>query len=426
MAVSKINFICSDFSYAPQVAIDWNTIPQPRNPSWFTLLKKVLVTGGEPLNIDSITVVDKVVRVVTTAKNFVSVPGAKLEIAGTGVAMIDQRQELSEVFTDGFSFTVDTPDAVYTNGVTYNYASLGWQLLDQDANRLLVRSGSGAMTPFNILFSRERSRDNSYNCICYYVNYGATSFKDLLLVSPERLQDQYYFPSRVEVANDNLKTMYWIYGDDAILYVCSGGDTTTLNNFHFTSLISVGESKSLNNSTSHLFMFGRHSSNISAHDFSANGYAYTSSPFAYTGDGTYSFGNPTNLSAHLGYYFNKTSKDSFLRSSGYYANSFTVKISGSVLTSASTFINSYSFLPTYLLNENFNKIGFIPGFYYIDFNVSLLNPSNKNFISYKTVLNSKPKKTVIVKYGSPQGTNLTTFSTTLGVSVLLDLTGPIR
>ena len=420
--VSRINLASSDFAYCPKILSNNNG--QQRNADLFTTLKKVLTFGGDLQGIESLTITDKKVRVITQDKNFFTVPGVKFDISGTGVTDIDTRHEVTEVFTDGFSFDLDIANAIYTNGLSFAQSPLGWTLLEQDANRLLFRSGQSAVTPFNVYFERRYNTKGAAGYAIYvHFNYDATNFNDLIRTHPVIANGGFLLGSRLEnvgYEGTNYKNNYWIYGDDAILYLGFGSSSNTTD-FNSISLMCIGESGLLGNSIPVPFVLGCSAPTMGGHWFSNN---YNVSVLGISNHSNEAVGTFTGN----GYYFVKHVEDNFLVFDAHYTNNYSRHYSGLKSSPITQYnINSYSFLPTYLLNEYFFRIGTIPGFYYLDFNVYSLNPESKNITPYKMLVNNKLRNTAILKFAQSTIVNRGAEpSTTVGCFGLVDLTGPIR
>ena len=238
MTVSKVNFICDRFSYAPAFTT---------GAAFQELILKFMVTGFDPLTIESITVLDNVARVVTSEKAFYSVPGVKMNIDGTGVPEIDTRQEISEVFSDGFSFEVEASNGTYTNGLTYTPSPLGWSLVQQDSKRLLLRSGSGATQEFNFLIDEMVSTANANQpWKIGSVYYDANNFNECINGYPGLggMINRSLLPINMAIGYGDIPMHYWLYGDDAVV-VITGLRTnfwgTKKGHYGFNSVFAIGE-----------------------------------------------------------------------------------------------------------------------------------------------------------------------------------------
>lgn len=118
---------------------------------------KAMVSGFGPYPVISVKVVDKVATVDIGQKARLY-GGVKINIDGTGVAVLDTWHEIDKVDGNTFTFNVDAPNGNYTAGITMGYPSLGWSLADRDGNNYLFKSGvSGTSTHYvRISFNKDR------------------------------------------------------------------------------------------------------------------------------------------------------------------------------------------------------------------------------------------------------------------------------
>lgn len=260
MAAPRINYLAANFSYAPELT----------KANFMDALTKFLVSGFGPFNIEKIKVTDKVVRVTTTEKNFYSVPGCKLAIAGTNVAALDDSHELIEVFNDGFSFALDTPNAEFTNGLTYSVPSLGWTLVKQTAVITIYQS-TAAITPFYVIITKRNSggfTDNRYDQHCVQVCYDLDEFQEPTKPYPANTAEFamsmpiHPFTLSYTPNSFNAKMIWFFYGDGAMFTANCDTDTTyttadiRAGRMGALAGIAVGETKKIGNNLPYTFISG--------------------------------------------------------------------------------------------------------------------------------------------------------------------------
>lgn len=224
MAASRINFMAANFSYAPDLT----------KTNFMDAVTKFMVSGFGPFNIDKIKVTDKVVRVTTSEKNFYSLPGCKLAISGTGVAALDDRHELLDIYKDGFSFALDTPNAEFTNGLTYSVPSLGWTLVKQTAVQTIYRS-TDAVTPFYLIINKRAVGgyvDVRYDYHTIYIAYNLDEAQEPIAQYPTPQTDSVQMLpihpyTNYSAANLAARFNYFFYGDGASVIIAGDAGTTT-------------------------------------------------------------------------------------------------------------------------------------------------------------------------------------------------------
>lgn len=420
MAVSNVNMISSYFSYGPKnVAIN----------QVFETLIKFMVSGFDPLNIDSLTVTDGVARVVTTEKNFNSLPGCKMVITGTGVSSLDTRQEIEEVFSDGFTFLTDASNGAYTNGVQYYTPGLGWSLIKSTELQLILKSGSSAITPFYLIFNLLKT--NSY-CITSHIAFDLDVNNNPINYYPVTTTQIYKLLPFTNMAPTMHRATFF-YGDDAFVIIgCRVINAPTdddINYFRYGSYVGFGESVSNENNIPLVVNFG----------------IPKTFDFIYLTQTTYSYGQDAFSEVISGYNYtpNTSNVDYFFQNAHYKINNtlrtFLVKAkapsnslinwSGRVANSASFYTYSIRKLEYQRLNivdENYNTVGFMPGVYYI--NRLSENVYLKPFTSVKLNIKNKLRKCFFLKGGiSNYSYNGNGSNSIIGFSIsILDLTGPIR
>lgn len=434
MAVSRVNFIASNFSYAPSVT----------KGNFIDTLTKFMVSGIGPFTIEKIEVVDKVARVTTTEKNFISLPGVKLSIDGTGNTSVDDRHELIAVFFDGFSFEVDTPDAVWTNGVTYSVPSLGWSLIKQTSVQSIFRSSTDAVIPFYLIITVKGAQTSSYPDERYNYHQVQLCYKlteDLIPINP---YPQFFQGSNhvlpihqyTAVSSNtlwNYRALYYFYGDGAVINVAADfrpytADEIKTNIMWGLASTSVGEARGISNALPYHYICGQR--------ISAASWLTTTIGIATNA------GSATSQ-AFAGYYGSASTLDTTCIGSKiddeeiYYADGgitfprrLTGFYSGYRLVNLPNFITNQSEIvmtPMDLTDYNLARLGEIPGIYALD-----NRPFNMEGVSQKsleTIVRGIKKRGAYVRASSA------TSSTNGGGSqtgpandaiAFIDLTGPIR
>lgn len=260
MAAPRINYLAANFSYAPELT----------KANYLDALTKFLVSGFGPFNIEKIKVTNKVVRVTTTEKNFYSVPGCKLAIAGTNVAAIDDSHELTEIFIDGFSFALDTPNAEFTNGLTYSVPSLGWTLVRQTAVITIYQS-TAALIPFYVIITKRNAggyTDNRYDQHCIQVCYDLDEFQEPIKPYPSITAESaismpiHPFTLTNNPTNFNAKMIWFFYGDGGMFIAnCDAATDYTTADIRAGRMgslagMGVGETKKIGSNLPYTFLTG--------------------------------------------------------------------------------------------------------------------------------------------------------------------------
>ncbi len=412
MTVSKVNFICDKFSYAPAFT---------NGEGFQDTILKFMVTGFDPLTIESITVLDNVARVVTSEKAFYSVPGVKLNIDGTGVPELDTRQEISEVFSDGFAFEVEASDGAYTNGLTYSVAPLGWTLLQQDSKRLLLRSGSGATQEFNFLIDEMISTTNSNQpWRIGSVYYDVNNFNECVNGFPGLggLVNRSLLPINMAIGYGDIPYFYWLYGDDAFVVITglrANWWAARKGHYGFNSVFAVGEIINTINDDVYHYCGGTND---------------TGSINPYYGNFMNNYSNIVFGGEYQG------SSPSFWASYGFRVGKNTPYVQFAQGRSPFPIINRSGAARAYSLttktivrqievaDSSGSTIGKIPGVYAIDGrDISVANP-NSALIPKRLILGNNKKRNCV--FVGAYGSGSLTSSAAYPSAYMLNLTGPIR
>jgi hypothetical protein len=431
MASSRVNFMAANFSYAPYVT----------KANFMETLTKFLVSGFGPFNIDSIKVTNKVARVVTSEKKFYSLPGCKLAISGTGVTALDDSHEIVEVFRDGFSFEIDTPDREFTNGLTYSVPSLGWTLVKQTAILTIYKSESAAV-PFYVVIKRQfigNTADNRYNyhlvSVCYEVDADGEPKANWPNLSSEFVQVMpiHAYSLEANPTQFNAGIAWYFYGDPAMFLTVANAATTNTEStirdgmtLVGGSSTFVGEAKSNRNSIpltaicgtrvgiadlgsmrSIAWQFGNNTSPVMC------GYISSASTFAdaYIGARTHA-GTPNYTLGGATYpkiKYQDWSGGRTIREVPFIPN-----------------ISEFNFLQMEIIDRNGYRSGYYPGIWAIDNRPYGIETVNHR--PFNLTINNRNKRGVLVRSSSNGGNGSGGSSTNPDNDAItwLDLSGPIR
>jgi len=432
MAASNINLITSNFSYVPNITTQGD----------FTdFIINFLVNGFDPLPIESITVTNKVARVITVEKSFLSCGGCKMVIAGTGVTAIDTKQEIEDIFYDGFSFNVDSPDATYTNtGMTYVTPPLGWELTYRDNSNIIFRNGPSSNNRFNFVISPILIDTNKNGFVKGYLTFDANDIKSIKQTIPFQTNNEILFPIPIDVINTGNPITFWIYGDDSFVIVTASKNSINLN---YGPQTTKATKFHCNNTA---FAFGQ-VINITS-----------DAPLFYVNGGTYNTANyinntGTNGNSLLTYLHDGSAINMYMTSysskqiTGAIRNNngdlrgvnltiqpnFTINITpagaarSGYMTNNVRNLNNNLITKTYLgdQNNNYEWMGIIPGLYQ-EYFAYLTNNVLKPFKRYKMTIDNKVRNFVTIGTSLPYDAAPSWQSNTYLSSISLDLTGPIR
>lgn len=432
MAANRINYMSANFSYAPLLT----------KANYLDALTKFLVSGFGPFDIEKIKVTGKVARVTTTEKNFYSVPGCKLSIAGTGVTVLDDAHEIKQVFSDGFSFDIDIPDREFTNGLTYSVPSLGWSLVKQTAVKAIYKSGPMAVVPFYVIVSRRAAgatADIRYDYqqiqICYElddIQEPIAEFPNQLFPHSQLMPLHPYLPAVNPTQYAYM--MNWFFYGDPVFFICAGDasayytrDTLRAGAMGSLSTSAIGECKPYARGVPPTFICGTRLTQADiANNYRAISYnggnntspalcGYTSSASTFI---------DAVLGIKVGAGANNVSEGgtSFLKR--YYTD-----WSGKSLNRVPGFAGNFSeftILPMELWDRNGARCGYVPGVYAIDG-----RPYNIETVPQRPItitINNRARRGVLVR-SSSSGSNGTGGSSSTPDSdavSFLDLTGPLR
>ena len=431
MAAPRINYLAANFSYAPLLTKD----------NYIDALTKFLVSGFGPWGIDKIKVTNKVARVTTSEKRFYSVPGCKLSIGGTNVAAIDDSHQLTEVFNDGFSFNIDTPDGEYTNGVTYSVPSLGWSLVKQTTVTTIYKSGGGVV-PFYVIIQKRpvgNFVDNRYDYHLVYIAYELDQNNDPVAAYPLSTSEGAHMlpmhPYTLSFTPDNYNAkMNWFFYGDPAMFIAAGDARTTstqesIRNGEMGQLSSlvIGESKPLGRNIPVTFMCGNR---VSYADLMNNWRAVNW------------VGNSNSSPALCGYWTTTGSIDTafigaaatdgrinFSVGGVAFPKRFYTAWSGNRGTRTASFVTNYqefTFLPMEVYDNTYWRCGWVPGVYAIDnrpFNIET-EPQRK----FTLMVNNRARHGVLVRTSSSDSNWSGGGSSAADIDAVafLDLTGPIR
>lgn len=408
MALSNVNIISSYFSYGVK-NIKFNQV--------FDNLVKFMVSGYDPLPIESIIVTNKVARVVTSEKNFYSVPGAKLVIAGTGDPLLDTKQELQEVFKDGFSFDTEAADGTYNVGLSYYVAPLGWTLIKKTDFILILKSGQSAVTPFYLVFELNNT---GYGCITCSIAYTLDSFNNPLDYFPKHYTQNYKL-----LPYNNLSQTYeensFFYGSDLFLIIGNVKTNGANINFNNVNVVCFGESLPLLNNTPLLINFGTPISSPSYYNIFGAIDLFSSETIT----GVFGYNLPLTKANHALYIKNNKLVNFYIQANA--LKYFSEQASGQSFTDYQRYSNrfrKFEFQPMQIIDNNSQHVGYIPGVYFInrisDFDNFLPFDTKKIFI------NNKVRNCILIKSFSSNSYLSSPSSTPKPALGMLDLTGPIH
>lgn len=415
MTVSNVNMISSYFSYG---------VKNIKITQVFENLIKFMVSGYDPLPIESIVVTSGVARVTTSEKKFYSLPGCKLVISGTNDPLLDTKQEIQEVFNDGFSFNTEASDSTYNIGLQYAVPGLGWSLIKSTELICIFKSGSSAITPFYLVFELEKV---NYWTIKSYICSTLDNFNNPLDYYPKFT---YQVVNLLPYSNWNSSayTFYsFFYGNDSFIFIGNSSPATfSSSNFElFTHICTscFGQTEKSYNNTPVIVNFG----------FPTNNSNYTNSnrPGMYT---VYNeplsgkFDNTSYLSFYNKAHYIKNNKLNSFNVASSVNKLFTPQYSGQSFTNYKPFsskIKKLEFQPMQIIDENYQKVGYLPGVYFVDRISNFV--STGPFDSIKLTINGKIRNCFFIKAQninsnlSGDGTAYADYGFTL-----IDLTGPIN
>lgn len=415
MTVSNVNMISSYFSYG---------VKNIKITQIFENLIKFMVSGYDPLPIESIVVTSGVARVTTSEKKFYSLPGCKLVISGTNDPLLDTKQEIQEVFNDGFSFNTEAVDATYNIGLQYSVPGLGWSLIKSTELICIFKSGSSAIVPFYLVFELEKI--GSWTIKSYICNT-LDIFNNPLDYFP-KFTYQIVNLLPYTTYNQGYEHFSFFYGNDSFVMV---GNTNGVGISNFSSILFTGcciscfgqAEKSYNNLPV-IINFGQ-PQNVS------NYHTQT-----YPGGSTYfnlpiSGKNPVNN--YLGFdnlaHYIKDGKLVNFYVTATAQKYFSQQYSGQPFTNYNLFSNKVrklEFQPMQVLDYNFQKVGYIPGVYFVDRITQFT--SKGPFDNIKLTINGKIRNCFFIKAQAFNNALNETWSSgpaSYGFS-LIDLTGPIN
>lgn len=415
MSVSNVNMISSYFSYG---------VKNIKITQVFENLIKFMVSGYDPLPIESIVVTSGVARVTTSEKKFYSLPGCKLVISGTNDPLLDTKQEIQEVFNDGFSFNTEATDSTYNIGLQYAVPGLGWSLIKSTELICIFKSGSSALTPFYLVFELEKVGQWA---IKSYICNTLDNFNNPLDYYPKFT---YQVVNLLPYTNWNnvIENFSFFYGNDSFVIVgnTTGYGVTSFSSTLFTgcSISCFGQAEKSYNNVPIIINFGQ--------PYNVSNYASSGYP------GSYSYYNiPISGRSYSNDYLDFHNKAHFIKDNK--LSSFNVtataqkylatQYSGYRFTNYKPFsskIKKLEFQPMQILDENFQKVGFIPGVYFIDRLSDFI--SNDPFDSIKLTINGKIRNCFFIKAHVFRNT-INESSNGAGADygfTLIDLTGPIN
>jgi hypothetical protein len=390
----------------------------------FENLIKFMVSGYDPLPIESIVVTSGVARVTTIEKKFYSLPGCKLVISGTNDPLLDTKQEIQEVFNDGFSFNTEATDSTYNIRLQYAVPGLGWSLIKSTELICIFKSGSSAITPFYLVFELEKvgqwaiksyicnTLDNFNNPLDYYPKFAY----QIINLLPYSNYNQVY------------ENFSFFYGNDSFVIVgnTNGVSVQGFNSSLFTgcSISCFGQAEKSYNNVPVIINFGQPYNTINYNTNSFPGcYSYYNIPISGK-----SFSN-NYLDFHNKAHYIKDNKLSSFDVTATAQKYLAAQYSGQSFTNYKPFsskIKKLEFQPMQVIDENFQKVGFIPGVYFIDRLSNFV--SSGPFDSIKLTINGKIRNCFFIKAQVfPNNINETYGggSSEYGFT-LIDLTGPIN
>ena len=415
MSVSNVNMISSYFSYG---------VKNIKITQVFENLIKFMVSGYDPLPIESIVVTSGVARVTTSEKKFYSLPGCKLVISGTNDPLLDTKQEIQEVFNDGFSFNTEAADATYNIGLQYSVPGLGWSLIKSTELICIFKSGSSAIVPFYLVFELEKI---GHWTIKSYICNTLDIFNNPLDYFPKHI---YQIVSLLPYTNYNqgYENFSFFYGNDSFVMV---GNTNGYGVSNFSSTLFTGCSISC---------FGQAEKSYNNLPVIINfGYPHNN-PYYHTQTypGGYSYYNiPISGKSYSGNYLEFLDKAHYIKDGKivtFYVTATAQKYlatqySGQPFTNYNIFSNKVrklEFQPMQVLDYNFQKVGYIPGVYFVDRITQFT--SKGPFDDIKLTINGKIRNCFFIKAQAFRNTINETSNGGLaeyGFS-LIDLTGPIN
>lgn len=408
MALSNVNIISSYFSYGVK-NIKFNQL--------FDNLVKFMVSGYDPFPIESIIVTNGVARVTTTEKNFYSVPGAKLVIAGTGDALLDTKQELQEVFKDGFSFDTEAVDGTYNVGLTYYVAPLGWTLIKKTDFILILKSGSSALTPFYLVFELNNT---GYGCITCSIASSLDINNNPLDYYPIHFT-QFYQLLPYNNYNNHYSESSFFYGSDTFIIIGNNKEYYFNNFFTNVTASGFGESIAYGNKKPLIINFGS-PLNVSNY-YSVFYNEYTGSSEILTG--VYGANYPDWRTHHGLFLKNNKLSNTYIQANA--LKYFSSQPSGYPFTNYKNYTyknKKFEFQPMQLLDENYQTVGYVPGVYFIN---RITEYDNYTPIeSRKIFINGKVRNCIFIKTYN-YNSYLNSLGNRTGFSLgMLDLTGPIH
>lgn len=415
MSVSNVNMISSYFSYG---------VKNIKITQVFENLIKFMVSGYDPLPIESIVVTSGVARVTTSEKKFYSLPGCKLVISGTNDPLLDTKQEIQEVFNDGFSFNTEATDSTYNIGLQYAVPGLGWSLIKSTELICIFKSGSSALTPFYLVFELEKIGNWP---IKSYICNSLDSFNNPLDYYPK---SNYQIINLLPFTNYNqsYENFSFFYGNDSFVIVgnTNGSGISGFSPPLFTgcSISCFGQAEKSYNNVPVIINFGQP---YDAFNYSSScypgGYSYYNIPISGK-----SYSN-NYLEFHNKAHFIKDNKLSSFNVTATAQKYLAAQYSGQPFTNYNFFSNKIKkleFQPMQILDFNFQKVGFIPGVYFIDRLSNFI--SNGPFDSIKLTINGKIRNCFFIKAQAFRNTineGAQGGPWEYGFS-LIDLTGPIN
>jgi hypothetical protein len=186
---------------------------------------KSMSSGFGPYPVISVKVVNKVATV-DIGEQCRLYGGVKINIDGTNVAAIDTWHEIDKVEGNTYSFNVEAPDGEFTAGITMGYPSLGWSLVDRDANNFLFKSGNSASSTHYVLFAFNRGRPANWpegelwrNTITVEKVECDGTINSIRMAIPKDYTLGMFLPIEMNTPL-NFDNMWYFYGDDA--YVVMG------------------------------------------------------------------------------------------------------------------------------------------------------------------------------------------------------------
>ena len=415
MSVSNVNMISSYFSYG---------VKDIKITQIFENLIKFMVRGYDPLPIESIVVTSGVARVTTSEKKFYSLPGCKLVISGTNNPLLDTKQEIQEVFNDGFSFNTEATDSTYNIGLQYAVPGLGWSLIKSTELICIFKSGSSALTPFYLVFELDKV---NYWTIKSYICNTLDNFNNPLDYYPKFT---YQIVNLLPYSNYNqhYEHFSFFYGNDSFVIVgnTTGNGVTGFNSSLFTgcSISCFGQAEKSYNNVPVIINFGQPYDTVNYNTNSYPGaYSYYNIPIS---GKNYSGGY---LDFHNKAHYIKDNKLSSFNVTATAQKYLAAQYSGQSFTNFNPFsskIKKLEFQPMQILDFNYQKVGFIPGVYFIDRLSNFISAGP--FDSIKLTINGKIRNCFFIKaqaFFNDINQTIHGGPSEYGYS-LIDLTGPIN